>query len=150
VVFLDDIIVRIWTMSQRFPRLHHHGYACQDINASLGLVAALGQVVADSGTVYDGLQKASLRLLEYADGARVELVSGEMVAGVLKRGPGVYHACFEVADLVQAQAGLRAQGAMPISRPTPAVLFGGRRVVFLMTRLGLIELLEAGQAGSRS
>jgi hypothetical protein len=32
---------------------------------------------------------------------------------------------------------------MVISKPSEAVLFGGRRVVFIMTPIGIVELLEA-------
>ena len=34
------------------------------------------------------------------------------------------------------------RGGVLVSEPKPAVLFGGRRVAFLYTRIGLIELLE--------
>ncbi len=82
-------------------------------------------------------------MFTYEGGSRIELVSSEMVAGILKRGANVYHTCYEVfCSLEEAMDDLRETGALPISEPTVAVFFAGRRVVFMMCSIGILELLE--------
>ena len=77
----------------------------------------------------------------------LEIVSGPVVQGFLDRGRPGYHVCFEVTDIDQSVAELIASGAHQVTRPSPAVLFGGRRVCFLATPIGLVELLEKDNHG---
>jgi len=93
-------------------------------------------------TVYDELQQASLCLVTTAEGVTFELVSGKYTAGFVKKGIAYYHVCYSVPDLERTIDELAGAGAMLFVPPKPAVLFGGRRVAFLMTRIGMIELLQ--------
>ncbi|HTH97513.1 MAG TPA: VOC family protein [Stellaceae bacterium] len=83
-----------------------------------------------------------------ASGLRYELVApggpGNPVDAVLAERRNILnHVAYRVASLEDELARLRAAGAMPISRPHPAVAFGGRPVVFVLTRPGFIlELIE--------
>nr|VFJ93726.1 MAG: FkbH-like domain-containing protein [Candidatus Kentron sp. LFY] len=72
----------------------------------------------------------------------MELVASNRVASLLDRGIYLYHVCYEVPDLFAAMEALMAKGASVISDPKPAPLFHHRRVTFLDTPLGLVELLE--------
>jgi len=57
---------------------------------------------------------------------------------------GLYHLCYEVDDLDAELKRFRARRCLPLGKPVPAVAFGGRRIVFLMTpQRDLIELVEA-------
>lgn len=130
-------------------RFHHLGIACADLDAALAELRRIHPVLTLGEVVHDPLQGASLRMLETADGLRLELVAGEAVAGLLRRGVSYYHVCFEVDDFDAESARLRATGAMPAGEAQPAVLFGGRRVRFFLTATGLVELLEAAPAAAR-
>lgn len=123
-------------------RFHHAGIACGDIEAAIRDADALYGVKYRSDVIFDPEQSAYLCLIETATGMTLELIAGPQVSGFLKRGITCYHHCHEVSDLEQGIARLSAVGATLVSSPRPAVLFGGRRVAFLMTRLGMIELLE--------
>lgn len=123
-------------------RFHHAGIACSDMDAAIRDAEALYGVKRRSDVIFDPEQNAHLCLIETATGMALELIAGQQVSGFVKRGITCYHHCHEVSDLEQEIARLSAAGATLVSSPRPAILFGGRRVAFLMTRLGMIELLE--------
>jgi len=104
-----------------------------------------------SDRVEDTAQGVILAISVNPDEPPIELVaplaSPSPVDGALKRGgPGPYHICYEVLSLDAAIEQLE-DASMPyvvVSSATPAPLFNGRRVMFIMSPvLGLIELLEA-------
>ena len=54
-----------------------------------------------------------------------------------------FDVCYEVADLAAALAELRAKGCLVISKPVPAVAYGGRKIAWCFTPTQqLLELLE--------
>lgn len=121
---------------------HHVGIACIDIAATRTWVHATHDVINDSGIVYDAAQKAELCLIS-TPSMRIELVAGAAVKGTIGRGQSLYHLCYEVETLDAALRQLADDGCIQVSRPTPAVLFDGRRVAFMLGPLGLFELLES-------
>jgi len=126
--------------------LHHVGVVTRSAEAGASLYRALGYQV--SATFHDPIQKAAIVLCERPGEPLVELIAPEdpssPAAGWLKRiRAGAYHFCYEVADLAASVEGLYALEFTALTEPAPAVAFGGRRVVFLFSRLtGLIELVE--------
>jgi len=122
-------------------QIHHVGIACRDIESVRSWVHQTHETLSDSGPVWDPLQEAELCLIEIAGGA-IELVAGPMVEQLVKRGHNLYHLCYGVSSIGDATEQLIQQGSRLVSGPTPAVLFEGRRVAFLLSPLGLIELLE--------
>jgi methylmalonyl-CoA/ethylmalonyl-CoA epimerase len=130
--------------ASRLGRVHHVGVACRAIEPVRTWLHATHRVVDDSGVVHDPCQRADLCLLTLDDGPAIELVSGEVVAGLVERGHSYYHLCYEVADLATAVSTLTSGECRPVAPPAPAVLFDGRRVAFLLGPIGLTELLEAG------
>jgi methylmalonyl-CoA/ethylmalonyl-CoA epimerase len=107
--------------------LHHVGIAVEDLDAAVLVYGELfgarlehREVVADQG-----VEAASL----LAGGSRIELLAplgpdtpvGRFLA---KRGPGLHHIAFEVADLGQELARLRAEGVQLIDQSPRPGLFG--------------------------
>lgn len=127
-------------------KVHHVGIAVRDMDEGLAAARALHEVVEVVGPVFDPGQDATVCLLRLADGSALELVAGARVQGLLGRGVSYYHVCYAVPDLDEALARARRAGALLVSPPTPAPLFEGAPVAFLMTRLGLVELLGPGPA----
>lgn len=124
--------------------LHHIGVACRDIEEAAEYMKCTHSVLDDSGTVYDPEQGAYVRLFKVDDdGAAIELVSGPAVASVVRRGQSYYHVCYAVPDIREAIAKAKRAGAVEVSPPKPAILFGGRRVAFVYTAIGLVEFLES-------
>jgi FkbH-like protein/non-ribosomal peptide synthase protein (TIGR01720 family) len=124
-------------------RFHHIGVACTDIDEGLAFVSGQFDIAAISERVYDQLQQAELCIIETHNGTRIELVAGLQVQGLLARGVTLYHTCFEVDDLEAEIKSACMRGAAIVVEPRPAVLFGGRRVAFLQSPIGLMELLES-------
>ncbi len=122
-------------------RIHHYGIAADSIEDVVRWLEQHAIAVSVTQPVWDERQQAWLSLVEI-EGGFLEIVSGPIVKGFLDRGRPGYHVCFEVIDIELAVAELVASGAHQVTRPSPAVLFGGRRVCFLSTPIGLVELLE--------
>jgi len=107
--------------------IHHLGMAVEDLDAALSTYERLfGAEVEHRATVPDqGVKAASLRV---GDG-RVELLEpleadtpvGRFLA---KRGPGMHHVAYEVADVAAAIARLTEAGADLIDERPREGLFG--------------------------
>lgn len=127
---------------------HHLGLATRHPDRAAAFVTTLGYAL--DAPVWDPLQQVHVRLGHHPSMPTVELVwpgdGPSPIDGVLERaGAGPYHLCWEVDDLDAAADALGDAGhrIFPVTEPTPAVLFGGRRVWFLTVHgFGLVELLE--------
>ena len=123
-------------------QLHHIGVACRDIEEGIEHLSRIHDVVARTEVIRDPAQDALLVLLTLADGTRIELVAGRQVEALVKKNIGLYHLCFEVADMQAEIDRLVGEGAKLIVPPKPAALFAGRAVAFLYVGYGMIELLS--------
>ncbi len=121
---------------------HHIGIACADIEEMKQYIEYLYGTAHVSDKVYDELQEAELCMVTLKDGTKVELVSGKPVEKLVKKRQFLYHICYSTEDIDKKIEEFESMGAKMVSEPKPAVLFHGRKVAFLMTRLGLTELLE--------
>ena len=107
--------------------VHHIGIAVVDLDASIEQYGALfGATVEQRETVEEqGVEAASLRV----GSSRVELLRplgpGTPVGRFLtKRGPGLHHVAFEVADLAAELDRLRADGVQLIDDSPRDGLYG--------------------------
>jgi methylmalonyl-CoA/ethylmalonyl-CoA epimerase len=123
-------------------KFHHLGVATENIEFEVQRLRKLFPGLKNLKKCFDPLQDVELCLLELG-GVKIELVSGEKVKNYIKRRVKVYHICFEVDNLERRIEDLVNAGCMLVSSPKPALLFGGRKVCFMITPMGfLIELLE--------
>ena len=107
--------------------IHHLGVAVDDLDAAVDTYARFfGASVEHRDTVQEqGVEAASLRV----GGSRVELLASlgdETPVGkfLAKRGPGMHHVAFEVADVRLALDSLAAAGALLIDESPRRGLFG--------------------------
>lgn len=121
----------------------HIGIACNDIKEMKQYMYQLYDVVNESEELYDELQEANLCMISLKDGTRIELVSGKTVEKLVKKRHFLYHTCYSVKNIDKKIEDFERLGARIVSEPKPAKLFSGNRVAFLMTSLGLVELLES-------
>jgi methylmalonyl-CoA/ethylmalonyl-CoA epimerase len=110
------------------PRgIHHLGVAVADLDEAVATYERLfGAELERRETVPDqGVEAASLRIGE----GRVELLASlgeETPVGkfLAKRGPGMHHVAYEVADVSEAIGHLEAEGAELIDERPKRGLFG--------------------------
>lgn len=125
---------------------HHLGIACKNIDKALKGIEKLYNVVEVSDMVYDELQRAQLCLVTTDNGMVFELISGDQVDNILRKGLNYYHVCYCVGNLKEEINKFLSNGSLLIKPPTPATLFKNRRVAFLLTDIGMVELLEKGDS----
>lgn len=122
---------------------HHIGIASKDIEETLRYIkSTYNNIKTISDIIYDPLQDANLCMVTLNDGVNIELVSGEQVSLYIKKRIQLYHTCWEVLNIKEAIDNHINNGAILISEPKKALLFNNRMVAFLLTDLGIIELLE--------
>ena len=131
-------------------KFHHLGIATADILEMQEYLKQITRIADMTDVVYDEQQQAYLCMVTLSDGTQIELIAGAMVEKLVKKRNFLYHTCFEVMDLEKKIACLVRNGALVVSEPKEAVLFGLRRVAFLATEMGLIELLEHARSKKKS
>jgi len=107
--------------------IHHVGVAVDDLDAAIERYAALFDATVEHRERVDeqGVEAASLRV----GASRIELLAplgpdtpvGRFLA---KRGPGMHHVAFEVADVSVELERLRAEGAQLIDEEPRHGMFG--------------------------
>ncbi len=118
---------------------HHIGIATKNIEKTLEWVTEHFQIINISGKVYDENQDAYLQMIETTD-VNIELVSGNIVEKLIKKNITYYHVCYEVDNLQEAMKSFKK--SIVISNPAKAILLDNRKVAFLLTPIGIVELLE--------
>ena len=129
--------------------LHHIGIASKDMEGSIRRHEVLFNLRPVTEVVDDPVHKVSVVLLSdpMRRGVPIELVSPlnerSPVTNFLKRAIHLYHICFTVDDVESAIKKARAEGAIVISGPSPAKLYGGREIAFIYTPDGyIVEFLQ--------
>lgn len=123
-------------------KFHHIGIACLDIGYMKQYLNNLYGVSSVSEKIFDERKGTELCVIILKDGTKIELVSGEIVEDLLKRKNYLYHMCYSTDDIDAKISEFVNYGAKVVSQPNPTKLFDGKRAAFLLTKLGLIEILE--------
>lgn len=124
-------------------KFHHIGIATENIEDSIEYFKKIFNIVNISETVYDKNQDANLCMLTLEDGTKMELVSGKVVEKIVKKRQFLYHTCYETEDIKKEIEKLQKLDSFLVSDTKEAILFKNKKVAFLMTNIGLMELVEA-------
>ena len=132
--------------------VHHVAFAVTDLDEAVGTYERLfgARIEVRDRMEEQGVEAAYLRV----GSGRVELVSalaedtpvGRFLA---KRGPGIHHVAYEVADVRAAASALASEGAELID-PQPRPGLGGHEVSFVhpdSVHGVLVEVIGAQDAG---
>jgi len=129
--------------------LHHLGIVVMNIERAITRYERAYQADLISPIVYDHMQKSRLCLMAATTCNLVwELIEpgpqSKTYPFLIKYGGGLHHQCFEVDNVDQSALHLRSSAnAIPATTRTPAALFNGRPVQFIvLPDKTLIELLE--------
>jgi len=129
-------------------RIHHIGVAVADLDESIRMYqSGLGAMLVHRATnETEGLEAAFLRVgdgeIELMAALREDSPVGKFMA---KRGPGLHHVAYAVADIDEALADARASG-LELIDGEPRIGMHGTRIAFLHPKsMGgvLTELVEA-------
>ncbi len=123
-------------------KFHHIGIATADIESMQEYLKRIMKISKITDIIYDEKQQAYLCMVTLTDKTQIELIAGPMVEKLVKKRNFLYHTCYEVKDLEKKIECLIQNGALVVSEPKEAALFGLRRVAFLATEMGLLELVE--------
>ena len=143
-------------MTARF-RFHHLGLAVPDMDQARAVYEEqFGYQLLD-GPYEEPSQQAILAFVGTGDAGDVciELIAplgdDSHIHNHLKQGKGAYHVCYEVDDIEQTVADLKAERWIHVSGPTPTVTFHGRAIawMFAPTRQ-LVEFVQAETADASS
>ena len=124
-------------------KFHHIGIATENIEDTIKYLKELFTIKEISETVYDKNQDANLCMIILEDGTNLELVSGNVVEKIVKKRQFLYHTCYETEYINKEIEKLQKLDGFLVSEPKEAILFKNKKVAFLMTNLGLMELVEA-------
>lgn len=124
------------------PRIAHVGIAVPDIGAALPFYRDVLGLEPRGPETSDGAEIVSLPFGE----SEVELLApkdedGPIARFLARRGPGIHHVCYRVADLDATLAACRAAGYRLIDE-TPRVGAGGHRIAFVHPKATAGILLE--------
>ena len=126
---------------------HHIGIVCFDIDETSRFYISHGYKRTEP--VYDPIQNVIICFCTSETGMHcIELIAPKDASSPIckilqKNGVSPYHLCYETTELEQAISDLKKQKFLIVSKPAPAVAFGGKRVCFLFNKyVGLIELKE--------
>lgn len=141
-VFVPDLPGPVVTDT---PRIAHIGVAVENIEAALPFYRDILGLTPSTPEESDGARIVSLHFGE----SEVELLEpssadSPIAKFLLKRGPGIHHVCYRVADLDVALASARTAGYRLVD-DTPRTGVGGHRIAFLHPKSTagiLIELTE--------
>lgn len=122
-------------------QFHHIGIATENIKETIEFINKTFKIKKVSDIVFDSNQNAYLCMLTMEDGTNLELISGDIVKNFLKKNQRLYHIGYSVED-IELAINKFLQTSVVLSAPKKAILFDGKRVVFVMTEIGLIELIE--------
>ena len=123
-------------------KFHHIGIATENIESLIEYLKQILNIKDISETVYDKNQDANLCMLTLEDGTKLELVSGKVVEKIVKKRQFLYHTCYETENIEEEIEKLKKLDSFLVSEPKEAILFQNKKVAFLMTNIGLVELVE--------
>lgn len=124
------------------PRIAHVGVAVPDLDAAVAFYRDVLGLRPGAPEEADGATIVSLPFGESEVELLAPLRSDSPIARFLeRRGPGIHHLCYRVADLDAALAACRAAGYRLIDE-IPRTGAGGRRIAFVHPKATAGILLE--------
>lgn len=128
-------------------KIDHIGYAVKRMDRAIDTFQKLGFQFEEITNDSDRNIQISFGI---KDGYRIELVSplekekqSPVDAYLSKIGPAPYHFCYISESFEEDINELQKLGHRIVINPAPAVAFGGKRVVFMMSlAAGLLEVVE--------
>jgi len=132
--------------------LHHIGYAVAEIEPVAATYCKRFGYQACTGVIHDPLQTAYVQFFRLpGDQTYLEFVAPDRpdskLSNAVASRMALNHLCFAVDNIEESTENLRQTGMIVLSKPVPAVAFGGHRISWLLGRDSVpIELVERAGA----
>jgi methylmalonyl-CoA/ethylmalonyl-CoA epimerase len=129
-------------------KIDHIGFVVSDIDSALKRFSELYGLVQEGEIVFDPTQKVNLIMLSSKNNYKIELIQpiGKKSPSYdfMKRGGGFHHFCYSVQNIEKKIGEMKMNEHLLIKQPVPAILFDGRRVAFLFSKVDnqIVELVE--------
>ncbi|MDA9209464.1 VOC family protein [bacterium] len=126
----------------------HVGIFVHDLQSGVAKLGAQHKIISKSSEIIDPVIDVKICFVTDDCGLKYELVAplsekSPVSGSLLQRKNILNHLGYKVKKFDNKITQLRTAGCIPIIPPTPAVAFGGRRVIFLLSPLNYIfELIE--------
>ncbi|RDJ35496.1 MAG: hypothetical protein DWQ19_11815 [Crenarchaeota archaeon] len=122
-------------------KFHHIGYAAKDASELVLWLKSLNYTFGEE--VYDPIQNVFLTMCHNPNQPNVEIIRPNDKNNKLNT-IGFYHVCYEVPSIETALENLNKEKVyyLIIQEPKPAILFDNRKICFIKTKIGIVELLE--------
>jgi methylmalonyl-CoA/ethylmalonyl-CoA epimerase len=135
-------------------QMDHVGIAVRSIDVAADRLCALLGYARKTGKVTNTRHRVNVQFLGKVGSLDIKLIEPADEESPLwefvKRGGGLHHLCFKVADVEQVCAELSAQGVRIISPPAPGEAFNDRLIAFCYLGLGLnIEIIDTDERRNR-
>ena len=122
--------------------VHHIGVITKNIENSIKKIKKQHEIHDISNIIFDPNQNARLCMLYTNEGLDIELIEGEDFNNMFIKGTTYYHICYSTNNINEEILKLTSAGAIIVKKPLNANLFDMKKVAFLYSETGLIELLE--------
>ena len=129
-------------------QLDHIAIAVRSVDAAADRLCGLLGYTRRTGKVTNSRQKVTVLFLAKPGSLDLKLIepAGEdsPLWGSLKKGEGLHHVCFKVADVEAGCEELTGKGARLLSAPAPGEAFDDHLIAFLYLGSGLnVELIDS-------
>jgi methylmalonyl-CoA/ethylmalonyl-CoA epimerase len=127
-------------------QIDHVAVAVRSVEAAADRLCALVGYVRKTAKVLNTRQRVNVLFLSKAGSLDIKLIEpsddGSPLWDFVRKGGGLHHLCFRVADVPQACADLAGRGARVIAQPQPGEAFDDHLIAFCYIGMGLnIELI---------
>lgn len=129
-------------MSEELLKFHHLGIASVCIEDSIEFIKRNFEIEYISEQIFDELQDGTLCIVSVKNHPDIELIAGNVVKNLIPKNRLFYHICYEVENIDLAVKRLTSESCVLVIDIKEAILFQNRRVCFLQSPIGLIELVE--------
>lgn len=115
---------------------------CLNIEQEIRNIKNTHKILEVSPIIHDPEQDAELCMIKTDEGMNIELISGKQVENILKKRISYYHLCYETKNIEFEIERLNKKGCFLVSDLKSAKLLSDKKVAFMQTSYGLIELVQ--------
>jgi methylmalonyl-CoA/ethylmalonyl-CoA epimerase len=128
-------------------RIDHVAVAVRSVEAAADRLGALLGYERRTSIVANSRQQVNVLFLKKPGSPDIKLIEplgdGSPLWDVVRKGGGLHHLCFRVADVPAACAELANKGARVISEPAPGEAFDDHLIAFCYLGFGLnVEVID--------